>query len=117
MDYSTERSESSLNGVLPLVGTWDADLSGIDGGEGMELYFILDEDGRGTTYLNGEAVHTFSAFAYDNNGSDDTQSGIYVALDDIENEPEWSRYIISDDGSTLTFTDTAGNTLISYVRR
>lgn len=40
----------------------------------MEMYFTLGEDGRGFTYLNGDAVRAFLAFACSDDIGDELQN-------------------------------------------
>lgn len=117
MDFS-DRTESSLEQISDLAGTWDADLSNF--GEAyadIELYFTIDEAGHGETFINGEKTRDFSAYMYDSGDNGDGE-GTYVAYDNEAYEAESADYTITtnDSGETvLTLYNNEGE--ISYVRR
>lgn len=104
MDYSshTEAALAQLKD-LGFVGTWQADLSAF--GEeyaGVDLSFVLDENGHGETTMNGEKTADFEAYAYDN-GEKGDGAGIYVAYSNLEFEAEAAAYTLetSEDGETV----------------
>ena len=116
MDYSAERSAENLEQISEFVGTWDADLS--NRGEesaNTELYTVIDENGNGETYTDGEKTAEYAAYAYDNGEKGDGK-GIYVSHNS-EGETSHAEYTIEEkDGKTvLTFTNDEGT--ISYIKR
>lgn len=118
MDYTTERSESSLSAISSFVGAWDADLSSYgDAYKDTTLYTVIDKDGNGTTYMNGEQTRSYIAYAYDNDGDSETESGVYVAYDKGAKEAEATKYSITEGGSRLTIYDASGAEMISYTKR
>ena len=117
-DYSS-RSEESLAQLADLgfIGKWVADLS--DFGEeyaDIELYFILDENGHGETFMNGAQTADFEAYAFDS-GEEGDGSGIYVAFSNLEYEPEAADYTLqeNEDGD-LVLTLYSDEGVISYIK-
>ena len=118
MDYSS-RSESSLKQIqeLGIAGSWAADLSPF--GEeyaDVELSMTIDENGHGTTYMNGVQTRDFEAFAMDN-GEKGDGVGLYVAYDNETFEPEAAPFTLTEneDGATV-LTLVAEDGTISWVK-
>lgn len=113
MDYTAARSAGSLAQLSDLVGTWDCNVSNYPELTGMgvtSLYCVLNADGTGITYVNGQAANSYQFFAYDNSAS--AMSGIYVAH--AEDEIKGSHYVRS--GNDLIFTTLDGES-ITYTKR
>lgn len=117
MDFS-ERTDSSLAQISDMIGTWDADLSSFgDAYADTELYFVIDENGHGDTYMNGEKTRDFSAYMYDSGDKGDGE-GVYVAYDNEAFEAESAEYTLStNENGDLVLTLTADDGVISYVKR
>ena len=79
------------------------------------LKSTIDENGHGSTVMDGAQTADFEAFAYDSGKSGDGV-GTYVAYSNLEMEAEAAPYIMEErDGETvLTFYAADGE--ISYVR-
>lgn len=112
----TSHSEEALSQISDFIGSWRADLSEL--GEeyaDTELIFTIDENGHGSTVMDGAQTADFEAFAYDSGKSGDGV-GTYVAYSNLEMEAEAAPYIMEErDGETvLTFYAADGE--ISYVR-
>lgn len=116
MDYST-RTDSSVSQIADFVGTWNADLSSWgDEYKDTVLYTVIDENGHGETYMDGEKTADYSAYAYDNGTKGDGE-GLYVAYSNIDFEAEEADYVFTtnDDGQTvLTFVKDGSE--ISYIK-
>ena len=118
MDFSSH-TDAALKQLVDLgfVGTWVADLSAYgDMFAGVNLSFVLDENGHGVTTMNGETTADFEAYALDNGEAGDG-AGIYVAYSNLEFEAEAADYTLlpGEDGSQiLTFYSDEG--VISYVK-
>lgn len=122
MDYSSARTAESLSQIGDITGVWDCDVSkypeftdlGIDA-----LYCTLNTDGVGTTYARLAGTSAFFTtgvydfFAYDNSTKDN--SGVYVAHSEDEGAAA-SRFVLSGDGRTLSFTTLDGESIV-YTRR
>ena len=68
MDYSAH-GEGSLAQLkdLGFEGKWVADMSPFgEAYAGIELYMVIDENGHGLTFMNGQQTRNFEAFAVDN---------------------------------------------------
>ena len=117
MDFSG-RTESSLAQISELVGTWDADLSAFgDAYADVDLYFNIDGDGHGETYMNGEKTRDFSAYMFDSGEKGDGE-GTYVAYDNEAYEAESADYTLkTNDNGDLVLTLYADDGEISYVKR
>jgi len=118
MDY-TVHSEGSLAQLkeLGFEGKWVADMSPF--GEayvGVELYMVIDENGHGLTFMNGQQTRDFEAFAFDN-GEIGDGAGLYVAYDNEAKEPEAAPYTMAtNDNSQIVLTFYATDGVISYVK-
>ena len=118
LDYSahTEDALEQLE-ALGFTGKWVADLSAF--GEAYaqtELYFTIDENGHGETYMNGVQTRDFEAFAADTGEAGDGY-GLYVAYDNAENEPEGAEYsLLADENGRTVLTFYAEDGVISYVK-
>ncbi|WP_369282132.1 S-layer homology domain-containing protein [Oscillibacter sp. GMB15532] len=113
MDYTAARTASSLAQLSDVVGTWDCNVNNYPELVSMgvtSLYCVLNADGTGITYVNGQAANSYQFFAYDNSAS--AMSGIYVA--NAEDETKGSHYVRS--GNNLTFTTLDGES-ITYTKR
>ena len=116
MDYSSH-TEAALSQLADLgfVGTWQADFSAY--GEeyaGIDLTFVLDENGHGETTMDGEKTADFEAYAFDN-GEKGDGAGIYVAYSNMDLEAEAAEYTLetNEEGEMiLTFYAVDGE--ISY---
>ncbi len=104
MDYTAARTTSSLSQISDLIGTWDYYLNGQ--AQSGTLYFTVDANGNGKTYYNGKKASEYQVFSYDNDGSDSTKSGIYVAYvpDSDEEALKWSNYDITSSNGKTFFT-------------
>ena len=118
MEYSAH-SEGSLAQLkdLGFEGKWVADMSPF--GEAyadVELYMIIDENGHGLTFMNGQQTRDFEAFAFDN-GEKGDGAGLYVAYDNEAKEPEAAPYtMVTDDSNQIVLTFYATDGVISYVK-
>lgn len=112
--HELERTEGSLSALSKFVGTWELDTDSFPQYAGYDLKVKFDENGTGTTYLNGEITDIYKYYAYDD--GDDNNKDIYVVgLED--GEFKISKFKISenaDGDSTITFYDIEGNVLIGY---
>lgn len=119
MDYTADRTASSLGQLKDFSGTWDYYIN--SQAKPDLLYFTIDGAGNGYTYVGGELDATYQAFAYDNDGSAAKKSGIYVAHNE-EGEISSAHYSItrtSDGRLLLTFMgeEDGESFSISYVKR
>ena len=118
MDYSAH-SEASLAQLkdLGFEGKWVADMSPFgEAYAGVELYMVIDENGHGLTFMNGQQTRDFEAFAFDN-GEKSDGAGLYVAYDNEAKEPEAAPYtMVTDDNSRIVLTFYATDGVISYVK-
>ena len=118
MDYSAH-SETALGHLkdLGFTGKWVADMSPF--GEeyaNVELYMLIDEEGHGQTFMNGQQTRAFEAFAADT-GEKGDGAGLYVAFDNEANEPEAAPYtIVTDANGQTVLTFYAADGTISYVK-
>ncbi len=118
MDYSAH-GEGSLTQLknLGFEGKWVADMSPFgEAYAGIELYMVIDENGHGLTFMNGQQTRDFEAFAVDN-GEKGDGAGLYVAYDNESKEPEAAPYTMvtnADNQIVLTFYATDG--VISYIK-
>lgn len=99
MDYTTQ-----------FVGTWEADFSEFpeyaDQGITGVAVSVFKEDGTLVTYLDGEEEDTFGYFVY---------KDYYIAVGE-DGSAEVTLYKISDDGSSLEFSDLEGNWMLTYTK-
>lgn len=104
MDFKAARSSSSLSQISDLVGTWEYYVNGQ--AQPNTLYFTVDANGNGKTYSGGKGVSDYQVFAYDNDGSFSTKSGIYLAHvpNSDEEELKWAKYTITGSGRETFFT-------------
>ncbi|MBR3644609.1 MAG: hypothetical protein IKN57_14035, partial [Parasporobacterium sp.] len=114
MDYSSH-IEEAVSQISGFMGTWNADLSAF--GEAYAdtvLYFTIDENGHGVTFMDGEQTADFEAYAYDSGEKGDGK-GIYIAYSNLEYEAEAAEYVLEtgDDGETV-LTLYAKDGVISY---
>ncbi len=100
MDYSAERTESSMAQISDLKGTWSTD----------NTYFIVDYNGERKTYLNNELVSKYTFYAYDNDGDDSKKSGIYAIYQNGVAESGKYELTESDGKIVLTLTAQDGST-------
>ena len=115
MDYSAHTDEAVAQ-LDDFSGTWYADLSGWgDEYAGTELYFTIDENGHGTTMMNGVQTADFEAYAFDSGDKGDGV-GIYVAYNNEEMEAEAAGYIMEDKDGAAVLTFYADDGVISYVK-
>jgi len=117
-DFSARSDESAAQlADLGFVGKWVADLSEM--GEeyaDTELYFILDENGHGETFMDGQQTADFEAYAYDN-GEEGDGAGIYVAYSNLEGSAEAADYtMIENADGDLVLTLVADDGIISYIK-
>ena len=102
---------------LGFTGKWVADMSPF--GEeyaNVELYMLIDEEGHGQTFMNGQQTRAFEAFAADT-GEKGDGAGLYVAFDNEANEPEAAPYtIVTDANGQTVLTFYAADGTISYVK-
>lgn len=117
MDYTAARTTSSLSQISSLVGTWDYYVNG----QAMPdtMYFQVDSAGNGHSYYKGSKVSDYQVFAYDNDGSTATNSGIYVVNSD---EQKAANYSITTNSAgktifTLTGVEDGKPYVISYAKR
>ena len=117
MDFS-DRTESSVAQISDLIGTWDADLSDFgDAYADVELYFDIDENGHGVTYMNGEKTRDFNAYMFDSGEKGDGE-GVYVAYDNEAFEAEAAAYTLkTNDNGNLVLSLTNDEGTISYIKR
>ncbi len=118
LDYSA-RIEGSLAQLkdLGFEGKWIADMAPF--GEAyadVELYMVIDENGHGLTFMNGQQTRDFEAFAFDS-GEKGDGAGLYVAYDNEEKEPEAAPYTMAtNDNNRIVLTFCAADGVISYVK-
>ena len=117
-DYSAHM-ETALAQLeeLGFVGKWTADLSGFgEEYDGVELYFILDENGHGETFMNDMQTADFEAYAYDN-GEKGDGAGIYIAYSNLEFEAEAADYtLVENENGDLVLTFYSDEGTISYIK-
>jgi hypothetical protein len=118
MDYSahTEGSLAQLKD-LGFEGKWIADMSPFgEAYAGIELYMVIDGNGHGLTFMNGQQTRDFEAFAVDN-GEKGDGAGLYVAYDNEAKEPEAAPYtMMINDNNQIVLTFYATDGVISYVK-
>lgn len=100
MDYTAARTAESLTQISDFVGTWDYYENGK--ADGDKLSFTVDANGKGQSYYMGKPASNYQVFAYDNDGTDTTKSGIYVSHSE---EATPAKYSIT--------TTAAGQTLLT----
>ena len=118
LDYSAHSDESLAQlKDLGFEGKWIADMSPF--GEAyadVELYMVIDENGHGLTFMNGQQTRDFEAFAFDN-GEKGDGTGLYVAFDNEEKEPEAAPYtMVADENNQIILTFYAADGVISYAK-
>ncbi len=98
----------ALDYTAPFVGIWECDFSDypsyVEAGYSGVVTVEFMADGTASTYYNGELDDSYGYFAYMN---------FYVAILET-GETKTSPYTISEDGTSLEFTDMDGNWLITY---
>ncbi|WP_293009588.1 MULTISPECIES: S-layer homology domain-containing protein [unclassified Oscillibacter] len=110
-----------------LVGIWDANaatlalLEAATGLSNVRMYCELKADGTGATYLDmGTGSYTKTAdytfYAYDNDGSASTFSGVYIAATE-GGTTSTSPYTIVTDGTGKTLSFYAEDGTAAYVKR
>ncbi|WP_312636269.1 S-layer homology domain-containing protein [Oscillibacter sp.] len=110
-----------------LVGIWDANattlalLQAATGLSNVRMYCELKADGTGATYLDmGTGSYTKTAdytfYAYDNDGSANTFSGVYIAATE-GGTTSTSPYTIVTDGAGKTLSFYAEDGTAAYVKR
>ena len=118
MDYSARSEDSAAQlADLEFPGKWVADLSEMgDEYADVDLYFILDENGHGDTFMNGAQTADFEAYAFDN-GEKGDGAGIYVAYSNLEFEAEAADYtILENENGDLVLTFYSDEGIISYIK-
>ncbi|MBQ9031254.1 MAG: hypothetical protein IJ106_16225 [Parasporobacterium sp.] len=118
MDYSAHAPEALAQlSDLGFIGTWVADLSEMgEEFEGVELFFTLDENGHGDTFMNGTQTADFEAYAFDN-GEKGDGAGIYVAYSNYEFEAEAADYtLLENEAGEMVLTFYSEDGVISYVK-
>ena len=110
-----------------LVGTWDASeetlnvLRAASGLADAQMYCVLGADGTGETYVDmagtGDFVQTdsYTFYAYDNDGSADTQSGVYMAVP--AESAQTALYDIAEQNGQTTLSLHAADGTASWVLR
>jgi len=118
MDYSVRSEDSAAQlADLGFTGKWAADLSEMgDEYADTELYFILDENGHGDTFMNGTQTSDFEAYAFDS-GEKGDGAGTYIAYSNLEYEAEAADYtILENENGDLVLTFCSDEGIISYIK-
>lgn len=108
-----------------LAGVWDADLNAYANNaqyKNSKMYCELKADGTGVTYFdqNGTgnyAENAFTFFAYDNDGNEATNSGVYISTGSDEITTAGKYTIAKKGDSTILTFDTLDGQSISYIKR
>ncbi len=119
MDYSahTEAALAQLN-ELGFVGSWKADLTPFgEAYAAVDLTMTIDENGHGTSFMNGTQTADFEAYAVDS-GEKGDGIGLYVAYSNTEYEAESAPYTMSvNEAGQTVLTLTADDGTISWVKQ